>query len=120
MKKILFSASTIILAFLIASCSGIPNYTGESLSIKSGEISSVKMETDTYHGFDWIVASNSDPSVAKYEGKENKFGEKNTDMTTQLLKFKGLKKGKTIITLNYVKQGDLLAKKSRTINIIVY
>lgn len=85
-----------------------------------GDISSVKLSADTYNKFDWVVASNSDPTIAKYEGKDNQFGEKNTDMTTQVLKFKGLKKGKTIVTLNYVKLGDLLAKKSRTINITVY
>ncbi len=114
----------IIITFsLLTSCSGlkdIEGYKGENISMGVGDISSVKLSADTYNKFDWVVASNSDPTIAKYDGKDNQFGEKNTDMTTQVLKFKGLKKGKTIITLNYIKLGDLLAKKSRTINITVY
>ncbi|HMT12333.1 MAG TPA: hypothetical protein PKA39_12005, partial [Ignavibacteria bacterium] len=61
-----------------------------------------------------------DQTIVKYEGKENKFGEKNTDLTTQLIKFKGLKKGKTIVTLNYIKQGESIPKKTRKLVIRVY
>jgi len=85
-----------------------------------GGFASVTMEADTHQGYDWVVSSSSNSSIAKYEGKENNYGEKNTDLTKQVIKFKGLKKGKTIITLNYVKQGDMLAKKTRTVNITVY
>lgn len=108
---------------LFSSCSGlkdIEGYKGENISMGVGEISSVNMIADTYNKYDWVVSANSDPTIAKYEGKDNQFGEKNTDPTTQVLKFKGLKKGKTIITLNYVKLGDILAKKTRTVNITVY
>lgn len=79
-----------------------------------------KIDADTYQGYDWIIASMTDQTIAKYEGKENKFGEKNTDLTTQLIKFKGLKKGKTIVTLNYIKQGESLPRKTRKLIIRVY
>lgn len=85
-----------------------------------GDSASVKMEADTYNGYDWVVSSNSNSAVAKYAGKEDLPGEKNTDPVKQVIKFKGLKKGKTIITLNYVKKGDILAHKTRTVNITVY
>lgn len=121
-SKIILLALSIPL-FLFTSCSGlkdIENYKGENISMSVGEFASVTMEADTHQGYDWVVSSSSNSSIAKYEGKENKYGEKNTDMTKQVIKFKGLKKGKTIITLNYVKQGDMLAKKTRTVNITVY
>jgi PBP1b-binding outer membrane lipoprotein LpoB len=110
-------------ALFLSSCSGlkdIENYKGENLSMSVGDTSSVNMTADTHNGYDWIVSANSDPSIAKYTGKENLAGEKVTDKTTQVIKFKGLKKGKTIITLNYVKKGDMLAKQTRTLNITVY
>lgn len=120
-SKVILSTLFISIIFL-SSCSGlkdIEDYKGENLSMSVGEISSINMFADTQQGYDWIAASNSNPTIAKYDGKENQFGEKNTDKTTQVIKFKGLKKGKTIITLNYVKQGDMLVKQSRTINITV-
>lgn len=110
----------LLFSILFLSCSGYQDYKGDKLLISKGNSSSVKMSADTYKGYEWIVASNSDPSVAVFEEKENVYGEKNTDMTEQILKFKGLKKGKTIITLNYIKHGDFIAKKTRTINISVY
>ncbi len=119
----LFSFVVLFLTFFFSSCSGlkeIENYKGENLSMSVGDTSSVKMIADTYRGYEWIVTANSDPIVAKYAGKEDQAGEKITDKTTQVIRFKGLKKGKTIITLNYVKKGDMLAKQSRTINITVY
>ena len=79
-----------------------------------------KIDADTYQGYDWVIASMTDQTIVKYEGKENKFGEKNTDLTTQLIKFKGLKKGKTIVTLNYIKQGESIPKKTRKLVIRVY
>lgn len=106
-----------------ASCSSlkdIENYKGESITIAVGEIGSVTMEADTYQGYDWVVSSSSNSVIAKYEGTDNQHGAKNTDPTKQVIKFKGLKKGKTSITLNYVKKGDMLAKKTRTVNITVY
>ena len=120
-KIILFAIFVTIV--LISSCSGfkeIENYKGENISMGVGDTASVKMEADTYSGYDWVVSSNSNSSIAKYDGKDNLSGEKNTDPVTQVIKFKGLKKGKTIITLNYVKKGDLIAKKTRTVNITVY
>ncbi|MEO8512870.1 MAG: protease inhibitor I42 family protein [Ignavibacteria bacterium] len=120
--KVLSSTIFICTVFLSA-CSGlkdIENYKGDNLSMGVNDTSSVSMTADTQNGYDWIVASNSDPTVARYTGKENLAGTNSTDKTTQVIKFKGLKKGKTIITLNYVKKGDLLAKQSRTLNITVY
>jgi len=108
---------------LISSCSGlkdIEDYKGENISMGVGDTASVKMLAETFQGYDWVVSSNSNSAVAKYEGKDNLSGEKNTDPVIQVIKFKGLKKGKTIITLNYVKKGDLIAKKTRTVNITVY
>jgi PBP1b-binding outer membrane lipoprotein LpoB len=122
-SKILASVFIFFFALFLSSCSGlkdIENYKGENLSISVGDTASVSMTADTHNGYDWIVAANSDPSIAKYTGKENLDGEKVTDKTTQVIKFKGLKKGKTIITLNYVKKGDMLAKQTRTLNITVY
>ncbi|HAX50244.1 MAG TPA: hypothetical protein PK605_04380 [Ignavibacteria bacterium] len=110
-------------ALFFSSCSSlkeIENYAGENISMGVGGFASVTMEADTHQGYDWVVSSSSNSLIAKYEGKENNYGEKNTDLTKQVIKFKGLKKGKTIITLNYVKQGDMLAKKTRTVNITVY
>ncbi|HWA06034.1 MAG TPA: protease inhibitor I42 family protein [Ignavibacteria bacterium] len=123
MKSIIFLFAVFVSLSFISSCSGlkdIENYKGENISMAVGDIASVKMEADTYSGYDWVVASNSNSAVAKYEGKDTKFGEKNTDLSTQIIKFKGLKKGKTIVTLNYIKQGDMIAKKTRTVNITVY
>lgn len=123
MKSKILLYSIFVALLFISSCSGfkeIENYKGENISMGVGDTASVKMEADTYSGYDWVVSSNSNSSVAKYEGKDNLPGEKNTDPVTQIIKFKGLKKGKTIITLNYVKKGDMLAKKTRTVNITVY
>ncbi len=123
MKTKLYIASLLFISLYISSCSGIKDiqdYKGENISMGAGDTASVSMLADTKNGYDWIVASNSDPTIAKYDSKQNIFGEKTTDKTTQLIKFKGLKKGKTIVTLNYIKQGDMLAKQSRTINITVY
>ncbi len=123
MKSIIILFAVFVSLLFISSCSGlkdIENYKGENISMAVGDIASVKMEADTYSGYDWVVASNSNSAVAKYEGKDIKFGEKNTDLSTQIIKFKGLKKGKTIVTLNYIKQGDMIAKKTRTVNITVY
>ncbi len=120
-KIILFAVFLTVLFF--SSCSGLKDledYKGENISMGVGDTASVKMEADTYNGYDWVVSSNSNSAVAKYIGKENQPDEKNTDPVNQVIKFKGLKKGKTIITLNYVKKGDLLAKKTRTVNITVY
>lgn len=120
-KIILFAVFLTVLFF--SSCSGLKDledYKGENISMGVGDTASVKMVADTYQGYDWVVSSNSNSAAAKYEGKYNLTGEKNTDPVTQVIKFKGLKKGKTIITLNYVKKGDLLAKKTRTVNITVY
>lgn len=120
-KIILFALFVTLL--LISSCSGIKeieNYKGENIAMAVDDSASVKMEADTYNGYDWVVSSNSNSAVAKYVGKDNLSGEKNTDPVTQVIKFKGLKKGKTIITLNYIKKGDLIAKKTRTVNITVY
>lgn len=121
LQSILFSLFLSVL--FISSCSGlkdIENYKGENISMGVGDTASVKMEAETFQGYDWVVTSNSNSAVAKYEGKDNLPGEKSTDPVTQVIKFKGLKKGKTIITLNYVKKGDMLAKKTRTVNITVY
>lgn len=123
MKTKLYLASIIFISIFIVSCSGIKDiqdYKGENISMGVGDTASVSMLADTKNGYDWIVASNSSPTIAKYNGKDNQYAEKTTDKTTQLIKFKGLKKGKTIVTLNYIKQGDMLAKQSRTINIMVY
>jgi len=120
-KLILFFLFSTVLIF--SSCSSlkdIENYKGESITIAVGEIGSVTMEADTYQGYDWVVSSSSNSAIAKYEGTDNQHGAKNTDLTKQVIKFKGLKKGKTSITLNYVKKGDMLAKKTRTVNITVY
>jgi predicted secreted protein len=120
-KLILFFLFSTVLFF--SSCSSlkdIENYKGENITMSVGEIGSVTMEADTYQGYDWVVSSSSNSAIAKYEGKDNQYGEKNTDPTKQVIKFKGLKKGKTSITLNYIKQGDMLAKKTRTVNITVY
>jgi len=120
-KLILFFLFSTVLIF--SSCSSlkdIENYKGESITIAVGEIGSVTMEADTYQGYDWVVSSSSNSAIAKYEGTDNQHGAKNTDPTKQVIKFKGLKKGKTSITLNYVKKGDMLAKKTRTVNITVY
>lgn len=110
----------ISLSFFLASCSGYQNYKGDNLVISAGNTASINMTADTFGGYDWIVASNSDETIAVFEGKETVNGEKKSDPSEQILKFKGLKKGKTIITLNYVKKGDLIAHKTRTINISVY
>ncbi|NOS85025.1 MAG: protease inhibitor I42 family protein [Ignavibacteria bacterium] len=121
-SKIILFAIFVTMIF-ISSCSGlkdIENYKGENISMGVGDTASVKMEADTYQGYDWVVSSNTNSAVAKYDGKDNLPGKKNTDPAIQVIKFKGLKKGKTIITLNYVKKGDLIAKKTRTINITVY
>lgn len=123
MNKFSIVFFTILLSIIFVSCSGIKgleNYKGENIAMAVGDTASVKMDADTYQGYEWVVSANSDPTIAKYEGKTNILGEKNTDLTVQVIKFKGLKKGKTIVTLNYVKQGDLLAKKTRTVNIAVY
>lgn len=123
MKSKIFLFAVFVTVLFISSCSGfkeIENYKGENISMGVGDTASVKMEADTYSGYDWVVSSNTNSSVAKYESKDNLPGEKNTDPVTQVIKFKGLKKGKTIITLNYVKKGDMLAKKTRTVNITVY
>jgi len=90
------------------------------LFIDVDDTKTYKIDADTYQGYDWVIASMTDQTIVKYEGKENKFGEKNTDLTTQLIKFKGLKKGKTIVTFNYMKQGESLPKKTRKLTIRVY
>lgn len=119
MKSIIFIVIA-SLSFFIISCSGYQDYKGDNIVISKGNTASISMSADTYQGYDWIVASNTDATIAVFDGKENKYGEKNTDFTEQVIKFKGLKKGKTIITLNYIKQGDFIAHKTRTINITVY
>lgn len=123
MKSILILFAVVVTVCFISSCSGlkdIEDYKGENISMGVGDTASVKMEAETFQGYEWVVSSNSNSKVAKYEGKNNLSGEKNTGPVTQVIKFKGLKKGKTIITLNYVKKGDLIAKKTRTVNITVY
>lgn len=123
MKSKVFLPVLFLIVLYISACSGlkdIENYKGENISMGVGDSASVKMEADTYNGYDWVVSSNSNSAVAKYAGKEDLPGEKNTDPVKQVIKFKGLKKGKTIITLNYVKKGDILAHKTRTVNITVY
>jgi predicted secreted protein len=123
MKSKIILFAIFVTVFFISSCSGlkdIENYKGDNISMGVGDTASVKMEAETFQGYDWVVSSNSNSAVAKYEGKDNQPGVKNTDPVTQVIKFKGLKKGKTIITLNYVKKGDLIAKKTRTVNITVY
>lgn len=123
MKKIFLLHLIIATAVFISSCSGlkeIENYKGENISMGVGEYSVVKMPADTKAGYDWNISANSDPTIAKYESREKLSGENNSSGDTLLIKFKGLKKGKTIITLNYVKKGDFLAKKTRTVNITVY
>lgn len=119
--KIFFSI-IILIAIFVSSCSSIKeieNYKGDNISIGVGDTSSVNMDSDTQSGYDWIISANSDPSIAKFSGKEN-INTENKRKTVQVLRFKGLKKGKTIITLNYVKKGDMLVKKTRTLNITVY
>lgn len=115
----IFFAIPVIIFF--ASCAGYQNYTGENLVINAGDTASVNYSADTFHGYEWVVTSNSDPAVAKYLNVTNipETGN-NTDPVKQVIKFKGLKKGKTIVTLNYIKNGEMIAKKTRTVNITVY
>ncbi len=120
--KLLLSAIFIISVFF-SSCSGLKdleNYEGQNLSMGVGDTSSVKMYANTLQGYGWVVTANSDPTVAVYEATFIQLPKVSSDQTTQAIRFKGLKKGKTIITLNYVKKGDMLAKQSRTLNILVY
>ncbi len=114
----------ILLAILVfESCSGlkdIENYKGDNISMGVGEFASLKLKAETTDGYDWVVSSNSDGTVAKFESKENIAGENGPSGDSVVIKFKGLKKGKTIVTLNCVKKGDFIAKKTRTVNITVY
>ncbi len=106
--------------FFFSSCAGYQDLTGESLVIKTGDTASVKYTADAFHGYEWVVSSNSDRSIAKFIGITNIPGSNNNDNITQVFNFKGLKKGKTIVTLNYIKKNDIIAKKSRTLNITVF
>lgn len=118
------AAIMILLAILVfESCSGlkdIENYKGDNISMGVGEFASLKLKAETTDGYDWVVSSNSDGTVAKFESKENIAGENGPSDDSVVIKFKGLKKGKTIVTLNCVKKGDFIAKKTRTVNITVY
>lgn len=120
MKNRILMLAFLVLSVLITSCAGYKDYKGASVLIKLNEESVIRMQTDTNKAYSWIVSNISDPDIAKYTGKEFVSEESNAYMRTQIIKIKGLKKGKTIITLNYVKEGDLLVKKSRTYNVTVY
>ena len=123
MKKLSIIVPLFIISFVLVSCSGIKeieNYKGENISMGIGEFSSVKMNADTKGGYSWVVSGNSDPKIASYENTEKISAENSSSQDTVFIKFKGLKKGKTIITLNYVKKGDFIAHKTRTVNITVY
>jgi len=119
MKKIIKTAFTAFLWIFIASFTSNV-YSGDNLFIDKGETESFELSADTYQGYEWVIASSSDPTIAKYEGKEFEYGEKNTDLSVQKLKFRGLKKGKTVVTLQYIKQGDMVPKKTKTVTIRVY
>ncbi len=123
MKMKLPLSIVFITIIFLSSCSGLKdleNYKGDNLSMSVGDTSSVKMYANTLQGYGWVVTANSDPTIAVYEATFIQLPKVSSDQTTQAIRFKGLKKGKTIITLNYVKKGDLLAKQSRTLNILVY
>ncbi len=107
-------------ALLIASCSAIPEYTGETMTLKAGEEGILKLSADTKGGYDWVIGSISDPGVAEMSEKTNTEPANTTSNNTQVIKIKGLKKGKTIFTFNLVKKNDVLVKKSRTVNVTVY
>ena len=95
-------------------------YCGDFLFIDKGETEEYEISADTYQGYEWIVSTMSDPTIVKYDGKEFEYGEKNTDLSVQKIKFKGIKKGKTTVTLQYMKQGDMVPKKTKIITIKVY
>lgn len=112
-----------ILIIFISSCSGLKdpeNFEDSDLSIKAGDTSSVKMYANTLKGYAWVVSSNSDPDIAEYKATFIQLPLISSDQTTQSIRFKGLKKGKTIITLNYVKNGELQINQTRTIKLTVY
>jgi predicted secreted protein len=120
MKTIKYFSVLVLLAVIFVSCSGIPEYTGDTMTLKTGEEGVLKLDADTKSGYDWVIGSNSDPAVATMSGKENTLPEKTTSKNTQVIKIKGLKKGKTIFTFNLVKKNDVLVKKTRTLNVTVY
>lgn len=107
-------------ALLFASCSAIPEYTGDSMTIKAGEEGMIKLPADTKAGYDWIIGSISNPGIAEMSEKQNTQPEKTSSENTQVIRIKGLKKGKTIFTFNLIKKNDVIVKKSRTLNVTVY
>ncbi len=119
MRK-LIEISVLSFILLIFAAFSYPQKTGDYLFIDKGEIEAIELDADTYQGYEWIVSATSDPTIVKYEGKEFEYGEKNTDLSVQKIKFKGLKKGKTTVTLQYIKQGEMVPKKTKTITIKVY
>ncbi len=117
-KNILLPVACIL--FLFFAAFSLPKMSGDILFIDKGDTEALELDADTYQGYEWIISANTDPTIAKYEGKEFEYGEKNTDLSVQKLKFKGLKKGKTTITLQYIKQGEQLPKKTKTVVIRVF
>lgn len=117
-KHIILPLSLVLfLFFTVISFSGTG---GDYLFIDKGDTEELELDADTYQGYEWIVSGNSDQTIVKYEGKEFEYGSKNTDLSVQKLKFKGLKKGKTTITLQYIKQGEQLPKKTKTVIVRVF
>lgn len=119
----LYRYKTIIaLMLLLAAAYGfkLPAELGSYLVIEVGETEVLELDADTYNGYEWIVSKIDDPTLIKYEGKEFEYGDKNTDLSVQKMKFKGLKKGRTNMKLDYIKQGEQLPKKSKTIKVSVY
>lgn len=119
MTKIIKLKVFFVVLFLALIFPGIV-LSSDFLFIDKGDTEEYEIAADTYQGYEWVVSTITDPSIMKYEGKEFEYGEKNTDLSVQKIKFKGLKKGKTTVTLQYIKQGDMVPKKTKTITIKVY
>ncbi|MCC7157995.1 MAG: protease inhibitor I42 family protein [Ignavibacteria bacterium] len=120
MKNKITVLAALILTIVLYNCAGYQDYGGTSILVKLNEETAIKLEADTSKGYSWIVSNISDRDIAKYTGKEYIPGENGKNLPMQVIKIKGLKKGKAIISLNYVKKDDLLVKKSRTFNLTVY
>jgi hypothetical protein len=106
--------------FLVFTAYTISGTGGDYLFIDKGDTEELELDADTYNGYEWVISGSTDETIVKYEGKEFEYGSKNTDLSVQKLKFKGLKKGKTTITLQYIKQGEQLPKKTKTVKIQVF